>query len=388
MVRFVQRYEALWIHRADMDCFLGLASHGKGPRKSRVVYDEDEDELELEGVAAAMANSEVIEVVKEDEAGRPEEEDEAAEGEKVQLKGDWGASDAKEHVVYPNPMLLITQRPKAGVLRGLDIISNYGTTNLIPMLHVYLKNHATQKNYPTTFLPTTHHKYNIWHCLDLYHQPLPLDPENVKHDIDAFTWNLNNPVIKPEIFTQSLCDDLQIPLATPILLKSHLGRNATSIGEEWWRGWRRKVAGGTITTHDKADDGLADEEDKTVSEVPVKLDVIVGTMNLTDHFEWDINNPNNSPEEFAKVYCHDLRLGGKFKMAIAHSICEQASVYQKLLLLVSHLFDGMPIADDELCAVMLPLIEHSFRFDQMLLEQLTPQLNALQEGKIEHNKCE
>ncbi|KAG8729416.1 hypothetical protein FRC10_003925, partial [Ceratobasidium sp. 414] len=82
MVKFVQRYEVLQIHRAYMDHFLGLAGHGKGPRKSRVVYDEGEDELELEGVAAAMANSEAGKVVREDKAGRLEEEEEAAEGEK------------------------------------------------------------------------------------------------------------------------------------------------------------------------------------------------------------------------------------------------------------------------------------------------------------------
>ncbi|KAG9097486.1 hypothetical protein FRC06_007493 [Ceratobasidium sp. 370] len=173
----IESVKRLW------DRFLGLASHRKGPRKSRVVYNEDEDEPEPEGVAAAMANSEVVKVVKEDEAGRLEEEDKAAEGEKVQLKGDRGVSDAKEHVVYPNPTLSIARRLTAGLLRGLDIISNYGTTNLIPVLHLYLKNHATRKNYPTTFLPTTHHKYNVWHCLYLYHQPLPLDPENVKCDV-------------------------------------------------------------------------------------------------------------------------------------------------------------------------------------------------------------
>ncbi|KAG9097487.1 SWI/SNF chromatin-remodeling complex subunit [Ceratobasidium sp. 370] len=228
----------------------------------------------------------------------------------------------------------------------------------------------------------------------------------------------------PEIFAQCLCDDLQIPSATVVqavarLISKQLTEHQTQvvevpsglkcdivhgmIGEEWWRRWRRKVAGGTVASRDEADDGLADEEDKTVSEVLVKvhlplfdlgaiaeiglqLDVIVGTMNLTDHFKWDINNPDNLPKEFAKVYCHDLGLGGK--MAIAHSICEQASVYQKSPLLVGHLFDGTPIANDELHATMLPLIEHSFHFDRMLLEQLTPQLNTLQEGEIKRNERE
>ncbi|KAG8735839.1 SWI/SNF chromatin-remodeling complex subunit [Ceratobasidium sp. 414] len=111
-------------------------------------------------------------------------------------------------------------------------------------------------------------------------------------------------------------------------------------------------------------------------------------MNLTDQFEWDINNPDNSPEELAKVSCCDLGLGGEFKTAVAHSIHEQASVYQKSLFLVGHPFDDTPIADDELRAAMLPPIEHSFRFDRTLLEQFTPQLNVLQEGEIERNERE
>ncbi|KAF8607278.1 SNF5-domain-containing protein [Ceratobasidium sp. AG-I] len=111
-------------------------------------------------------------------------------------------------------------------------------------------------------------------------------------------------------------------------------------------------------------------------------------MNLTDQFEWDINNPDNSPEDFAEVYCRDLGLGGEFKTAVAHSIREQASVYQKSLFLVGHPFDGTPVADDELRTTLLPPIDHSFRFDRALLEQFTPQLNVLQEGEIERNERE
>ncbi|KAG8730074.1 SWI/SNF chromatin-remodeling complex subunit [Ceratobasidium sp. 428] len=232
---------------------------------------------------------------------------------------------------------------------------------------------------------------------------------------DAFTWNLNDPVITPEVFAQCLCDDFQIPSATVVQavaksIAEQLAEHCAHIvelssgpkrdivhgaigenGEEWWRRWGRKVADGSVASRDEADDTPADEEDKTMSEelrVLVKLDVIVGTMNLTDQFEWDINNPDNSPEEFAEVYCRDLGLGGEFKTAVAHSIREQASVYQKSLFLVGHPFDGTPVADDELRMAMLPPIEHSFRFDRTLLEQFTPQLNVLQEGEIERNERE
>ena len=44
-----------------------------------------------------------------------------------------------------------------------------------------------------------------------------------------------------------------------------------------------------------------------------QVDVVVGTMSLTDQFEWDINDPNNSPEDFAEIYCKELGLGGELK---------------------------------------------------------------------------
>ncbi|KAG8746893.1 SWI/SNF chromatin-remodeling complex subunit [Ceratobasidium sp. 423] len=224
---------------------------------------------------------------------------------------------------------------------------------------------------------------------------------------DTFTWNLNDPVITPEIFAQCLCDDYQIqsnsvaqavaksiteqlqehrahivePVSGP---KSEVVRGEISEkGEEWWARWRRREEGVEMEVDDEGDTEMNEE-----LRVYVKVDVLVGTINLTDQFEWDINDPNNSPEEFAETYCRELGLGGEFKTAVAHAIREQVSVYQKSLFLVGHPFDGTPIADDELRTAMLPPIDHSFRFDRTLLEQFTPQLNVLQESEIERNERE
>ena len=48
-------------------------------------------------------------------------------------------------------------------------------------------------------------------------------------------------------------------------------------------------------------------------------------MSLADQFEWDLSNPHNSPEEFARQLCADLGLGGEFVTAIAYSIRGQLS---------------------------------------------------------------
>jgi SWI/SNF-related matrix-associated actin-dependent regulator of chromatin subfamily B protein 1 len=36
-------------------------------------------------------------------------------------------------------------------------------------------------------------------------------------------------------------------------------------------------------------------------------------MKLDDQFEWDIENPGASPEQFAEVYARELGLGGEFR---------------------------------------------------------------------------
>ena len=45
----------------------------------------------------------------------------------------------------------------------------------------------------------------------------------------------------------------------------------------------------------------------------MKLDIIVGSMKLDDQFEWDLDNQDASPEQFADVYVKELGLGGEFK---------------------------------------------------------------------------
>lgn len=55
-------------------------------------------------------------------------------------------------------------------------------------------------------------------------------------------------------------------------------------------------------------------------------------MSLVDQFEWDISNPDNTPEEFALSLCKDLGLGGEFVTAIAYSIRGQVEyIYRTMI---------------------------------------------------------
>ena len=54
----------------------------------------------------------------------------------------------------------------------------------------------------------------------------------------------------------------------------------------------------------------------------IKLNVRINNIIIRDQFEWDINDPRNSPEDFAESLCADLGLGSEFMLPIAHQIRE------------------------------------------------------------------
>lgn len=60
-----------------------------------------------------------------------------------------------------------------------------------------------------------------------------------------------------------------------------------------------------------------------------QLNIHVGNISLVDQFEWDLSNPLNSPEQFARELCADLGLGGEFATTIAYSIRGQLSWHSR-----------------------------------------------------------
>ena len=45
---------------------------------------------------------------------------------------------------------------------------------------------------------------------------------------------------------------------------------------------------------------------------PLQLDITLDSIQLVDQFEWDISDPNNSPEAFAEAFAAELGLSGEF----------------------------------------------------------------------------
>ncbi|QRW03803.1 hypothetical protein RhiLY_02802 [Ceratobasidium sp. AG-Ba] len=198
MIRFIQRYEALRIHRAQINTYLGRVS---GPnerqQRGRVVYGEDEEvpfqpTWELNKHVATEGDGRSEEAwrgsanrygvaIEGDDDGRVDEEDEDEDQEHYPGRMRT-AAEARQHVVYPNPTLSIAAKPTTGRVRGIDIATKYGATDLISALHSFLNKHSTRK-LPPLFLPTLYDEYPLWHRLYLRHQTLPFDPDWTRRDV-------------------------------------------------------------------------------------------------------------------------------------------------------------------------------------------------------------
>ena len=68
----------------------------------------------------------------------------------------------------------------------------------------------------------------------------------------------------------------------------------------------------------------------------IKLDIRIGEIVVSDQFEWDINNPDNKPEEFAISLCADLGLDSEFILPITHSIKSQILEFQKVIVIFNY----------------------------------------------------
>ncbi|KAG9097302.1 hypothetical protein FRC06_007710, partial [Ceratobasidium sp. 370] len=202
MIKFIQRYEALRIHRARMDACLGRVAVDGGDkrRRSRVVYGEDDVPFQAavqaqgQQIASARAEGSSVEGQQasdvgmdiggnqggdEDDGGNDEDKDEEQQHFQGRMRT---AAEARQHVVYPNPTLSIARRPTVSRVRGIDIIAKYGATDLISALHTYLDKYGTRK-LPPNFLPTAYHEYPIWHRLYLRQEVLPFDPDWLRRDV-------------------------------------------------------------------------------------------------------------------------------------------------------------------------------------------------------------
>ncbi|XP_067687451.1 SWI/SNF-related matrix-associated actin-dependent regulator of chromatin subfamily B member 1-like isoform X2 [Haliotis asinina] len=175
--------------------------------------------------------------------------------------------------------------------------------------------------------------------------PIRLDMEFDGQKLrDCFTWNKNEKLISPEQFAEVLCDDLDL---NPINFVSAVAQAI-----------RQQIEASPTETI------VEDQKDQRVI---LKLNIHVGNISLVDQFEWDLSEPENSPEEFSTKLCAELGLGGEFVTAIAYSIRGQLSWHQR-----TYAFSEAP----------LPVVEVALR-NQNEADQWCPFLETLTDAEME-----
>jgi SWI/SNF-related matrix-associated actin-dependent regulator of chromatin subfamily B member 1 len=158
---------------------------------------------------------------------------------------------------------------------------------------------------------------------------------------DTFTWNLHDRVTDPILFAQTLVEDFQIPPELRQNIVLQVDREIHEQIQDYY-------------PHAFFDDEPLDPHQpygaykNDEMRVLIKLNITIGQHTLVDQFEWEINNPLNAAEEFAKQMAADLSLSGEFTTAIAHSIREQCQMFTKSLYITGHPFDGRPVEDADI----------------------------------------
>ena len=207
--------------------------------------------------------------------------------------------------------------------------------------------------------------------------PIRLDIEWDKIRLrDTFTWNIHDRVVSPELFAEQMVEDFKLPLDQCGFLVQKV---CESIQEQ---------------VHDFHPQVFIDEEaldpqlpyhayKNDEMRIIIKLNITIGQHTLVDQFEWEINSPLNSPEEFARQMAQDLSLSGEFTTAIAHSIREQSQLFTRSLFVTGHPFDGRPIEDPELKQAFLPSPLNSPFRPYQAAKDFTPYLYELNELELE-----
>jgi SWI/SNF-related matrix-associated actin-dependent regulator of chromatin subfamily B member 1 len=215
--------------------------------------------------------------------------------------------------------------------------------------------------------------------------PIRLDVESEKHKLrDTFTWNAHETTVPLDWFAEILCEDFAIPPDRSFiqLVQKSIQEQLSDYHPHALNTDEDDMEGGE-ELNGEVDPALPYTTFKDDDmRIPIRLDITVGTHNLSDQFDWDINNPDNNPERFAEQLCLDLALSAEFATAIAHSIREQSQMYTKSLFLVGHPFDGRVVEDEDIRSSLLPTLTSALHPDDQVVKH-GPLLYELSEAEIE-----
>lgn len=210
--------------------------------------------------------------------------------------------------------------------------------------------------------------------------PIRLDVDWDKIKLrDTFTWNLHDRIVGMDLFAHQLVEDLglALPAAGPALeqVQSQMKDQLNDFFPH------------VYIEEDSLDPELPYNAYKNEEmRINIKLNITIGPHTLEDKFEWEINNPLNSPEEFAQSMARELSLSGEFTTAIAHSIREQSQLFTRTLYILGHPFDGRPPTEGDLMSAFLPSPIPSVFRPQQQAKEYAPFLYEITDADLERNE--
>ncbi|KAG9092374.1 hypothetical protein FRC06_000122 [Ceratobasidium sp. 370] len=211
MITYIQRQEAIRIHRTYMNEWLKATTGWEPEPRCRPSWDEVEGEIveeeveeelvEVTKVAGIVSDGystvidgvhEVGGVVDSADIAQPAEEGvggvAGSAGSTGSAEGDsgiiGGGSDLlpPDATYYPNPRLSMAKAPTKPNLRLKDVTRDYGATDLISATTDFLFNRAEIPRHDT--LLSDYSRINVWHRLHLHHDRLPFAPlEPLRRDV-------------------------------------------------------------------------------------------------------------------------------------------------------------------------------------------------------------
>ena len=129
---------------------------------------------------------------------------------------------------------------------------------------------------------------------------------------DAFLWPSAGAAFSPEEFAAALVKDNGLPEEAIAVVAKKLSTQIARLSDVWDRKWSQLAENETAQA--------------TCHVCIMELRVELGELVLQDRFEWDVNNLNNSPEDFARVLAADFGLRRDQETTLAHAVRSQLFV--------------------------------------------------------------
>lgn len=256
--------------------------------------------------------------------------------------------------------------------------------------------------------------------LPAYRRPEPLPPFRIK---DTFLWNLHESLATPEEFAIGFVRDLDLPnpQATTMTISNQIRQQleefagvalhplfsstqpiSASSAAPQTEASRDPSATPAVTSVDTPDsrtngvtatatkealvnDSLLNPDD--AYRCLINLNINLQNKLYTDKFEWSLLHPPGMAEEFAKITCADLHLGGEWVSAISHGIYEAVLKLKKEVCESGGLMSGINGYGNEIDNQAANGVEAGWRYDpETLGDEWEPKVETLSKEEIERRE--